>query len=166
MPDRLRLNFHLPEKLMVSLLEPHHVGRISASGNCCSRSIFYRVSSHKQAKEVCVPGIFVVRAVASLTRYPTPFTMFFFVAVTSKRFGLISLGKKEQSSSSSGNVTWLCVSFAQFIIKEVMRCWGVTESVRLVKQVKVNFQSDTCLVCRLIGWGAADLEILPVQYFV
>lgn len=146
---------------MVPLLDPHHVGTISASGNCCSPSISHRVSTGQ--RRACEQSVFVVRVVASLARVPPPPQCCFPFAVASKCFGLISFffKKKEEERSSSGNETLcLCGAFAQFNIKERQQRWGVTESVCLVEQIKVNFQGDICLEGRLLASSSTGSDCL------
>lgn len=149
-PDRLSLNLHFLEKLIVSLLERHHVGRISASGNSCScqRSLC--------AGRLCCPRC------GFSHQNPHPLHTVFFVA--SKCFGFVFCVCFLKMC--------LCVSFTQFNIKELYH-WGFTESVHIVKLDKVNFQSDTWRLVFLsthplvlISSGAAHLEICPVQFLV
>lgn len=113
MPDRQSLHLHLLEKLMVSLLEPHHVGRISVSGNCCSRFIFYRILLDKQAKEVHA------RVSLLYALWLSPLSQCFFsLPSPANVLGSLVLEKEESSNS---RVACLCVSFAHLNIKEVLR---------------------------------------------
>lgn len=139
---------------MVPLLEPHHVGTISASGNCCSPSISHRVSTGQ--RRACEQSVFVVRVAASLASccFPLPLP-------ANVLGSLVLEKKKEEERISSGNETLcLCGAFAQLNIKERQQRWGVTESVRLVEQIKVNFQGDICLESRLLASSSTGTDCL------
>lgn len=138
---------------MVPLLEPHHVGTISASGNCCSPSISHRVSTGQ--RRACEQSVFVVRVVASLASCCFP------LSLPENVLGSLVLEKKKEERISSGNETLcLCGVFAQLNIKERQQRWGVTESVRLVEQIKVNFQGDICLEGRLLASSSTGTDCL------
>lgn len=140
---------------MVPLLEPHHVGRFSASGNCCVRPIHHCVVIAQTGQRLG-PSVFVVRVVASLTTVFSP-PMLFFIAVASKCFGLISF-KNRRKKKKGAAVMKRCVCAVPLLSSTLKFGTGVqgslspsTSSSRSESISKVTF----CLEGRLLASSLA-----------